>query len=116
VIAHPEVAWEVASIADQVGSTDYIIKAVAAAPAGSTIGVATEVHLVNRLDAETPGVTVKSLDPVVCPCATMARIDPVHLCYTLEQLVQGEVPNRITVDPTIARSARVALQRMLDIT
>jgi quinolinate synthase len=116
VIAHPECSHEVCSIADQVGSTDFIIKAVAAAPAGSTIAVGTEIHLVNRLDAETPDKTVVSLDPLVCPCSTMFRIDAPHLAWILENLVEGRVLNQITVDPETTEWAKVALQRMLDIT
>jgi quinolinate synthase len=116
VIAHPECAHEVCSIADEVGSTDYIIKAVAAAPAGSTIAVGTEIHLVNRLEAETPDKTVVSLDPLVCPCSTMFRIDGPHLAWILENLVEGRVLNQITVDPRTTEWAKVALQRMLDIT
>jgi quinolinate synthase len=116
VIVHPECAHEVVEVADQVGSTDYIIKAVASAPAGSTIAVGTEIHLVNRLAAEHPDRTVVSLDPVVCPCSTMFRIDAAHLAWILEGLVAGEVRNRITVDPSTAEWARVALERMLAIT
>ena len=116
VVAHPECAHEVCSIADIVGSTDRIIRAVAEAPSGSTIGVGTEIHLVQRLDAETPDKTIVSLDPLVCPCSTMFRIDAPHLAWTLESLVDGRVPNRITVDEDTAHWARVALERMLDIT
>jgi quinolinate synthase len=116
VIVHPEVPHETVALADQVGSTDYIIKAVAAAPAGSTIGVGTEVHLVNRLGQENPDKTVVNLDPLVCPCSTMNRIDEPHLAWVLEQAVLGNIVNRITVDAETAESARVALQRMLDIT
>jgi quinolinate synthase len=116
VIAHPECAHEVCSIADEVGSTDYIIKAVAAAPAGATIAVGTEIHLVNRLAAETPDKTVISLDPLVCPCSTMFRIDAPHLAWVLENLVEGRILNRIEVDPLTTEWAKVALQRMLDIT
>jgi quinolinate synthase len=116
VITHPECAHEVCELADQVGSTDAIIRAVEAAPSGSVIGVGTEIHLVNRLDAETPDKTVISLDPLVCPCSTMFRIDAVHLCWVLENLVEGRVVNRITVDPTTAEWAKVALDRMLSIT
>ena len=116
VVAHPECAHEVCSIADIVGSTDRIIRAVAEAPSGSTIGVGTEIHLVQRLDAETPDKTIVSLDPLVCPCSTMFRIDAPHLAWTLESLVEGRVPNRITVDEDTAHWARVALERMLDIT
>jgi quinolinate synthase len=117
VIAHPECAHDVCELADQVGSTDYIIKAVEAAPAGSTIAVGTEIHLVQRLANETPGgKTIVSLDPLICPCSTMFRIDAAHLCWVLENLVEGTVVNRITVDPGTAEWARVSLQRMLDIT
>jgi quinolinate synthase len=116
VIVHPECAHEVVELADQVGSTDYIIKAVDAAAAGSTLAIGTEIHLVQRLAAEHPDKTVFSLDPLICPCSTMFRIDAAHLCWVLENLVDDNVVNRITVDPDTAEWARVALQRMLDIT
>ena len=116
VVAHPECSHEVCSIADQVGSTDFIIKAVAAAPVGATIAIGTEIHLVNRLDEESPDKTVVSLDPLVCPCSTMFRIDAAHLAWILENLVEGRVLNQITVDENTTRWAKVALQRMLDIT
>ena len=113
VVVHPECAHDVVEAADQVGSTDYIIRAVADAPTGSVIGVGTEIHLVKRLDDETPDKTVVSLDPLVCPCSTMFRIDAAHLAWILEGLVEGEVRNRIVVDEDTATWARVALERML---
>jgi quinolinate synthase len=116
VVVHPECAHEVVEVADQVGSTDVIIKAVDAAPAGSVIGVGTEIHLVQRLAAEHPDRTVVSLDPLVCPCSTMFRVDAPHLAWVLENLVAGNVVNQIKVDDETAENARVALQRMLDIT
>ena len=116
VIAHPETSHEVCALADQVGSTDFIIRAVEAAPAGSTIAVATEIHLVQRLDAETPDKTIVSLDPLICPCSTMFRIDAPHLAWVLESLVDGRVINQITVDPGTTEWAKVALDRMLTIT
>jgi quinolinate synthase len=116
VLVHPECAHEVVALADTVGSTDRIIRAVNEAPAGSVIGVATEIHLVKRLADEHPDRTVVSLDPLVCPCSTMFRIDAAHLCWVLESLVEGVVVNRITVDEDTASWARVALERMLAIT
>jgi quinolinate synthase len=116
VVVHPECAHDVCEVADQVGSTDYIIRAVEAAPPGSVIAVGTEIHLVQRLDAETPDKTVVSLDPLICPCSTMFRIDAPHLCWVLENLVEGNVVNRVTVDPDTTGWAKVALERMLDIT
>ena len=76
VMVHPECAHEVVELGDVVGSTDAIIRAVDAAPSGAVIGVATEIHLVKRLDDESPDKTVVCLDPLVCPCSTMSRIDP----------------------------------------
>jgi len=115
VIVHPECAHEVVELADEVGSTDAIIRAVEAAAPGTVLGVATEIHLVKRLADEHPDRTVVCLDPLVCPCSTMSRIDPPHLAWVLEGLVEGEVRNRITVDPDTAAWARVALERMLAI-
>jgi quinolinate synthase len=116
VVAHPECAHETVELADEVGSTDYIIKTVEAAPAGAVLAVATEIHLVQRLAAEHPDKTVFSLDPLICPCSTMFRIDAAHLAWCLDHLVAGEVVNRITVDAETAKWARVALERMLAIT
>jgi quinolinate synthase len=116
VVVHPECAHEVVEVADQVGSTDFIIKAVDAAPAGSVLGIGTEIHLVQRLAAEHPDRTVVSLDPLVCPCSTMFRIDAPHLAWVLENLVDGTVVNQIKVDSETADDARVALDRMLAIT
>jgi quinolinate synthase len=116
VIAHPECAHEVVELADQVGSTDFIIRAVDRAPTGASVAVATEIHLVQRLATEHPELAIESLDPLICPCSTMFRIDAAHLAWVLDHLVAGEVVNRITVDAETAEWARVALQRMLDIT
>jgi quinolinate synthase len=116
VVVHPECSHEVVAAADQVGSTDFIIKAVDAAPPGSVLGIGTEIHLVQRLAAERPDRTIVSLDPLVCPCSTMFRIDAAHLAWVLENLVEGNVVNRITVDEETAGWARVALERMLEIT
>ena len=46
----------------------------------------------------------------------MFRIDGPHLAWVLENLVEGKVVNQITVDPETAKWARVALERMLEIT
>jgi quinolinate synthase len=115
VIVHPECSHEVVERADEVGSTDFIIRAVEAVPAGSTLAVGTEIHLVQRLSAEHPDRTVVSLDPLICPCSTMFRIDGAHLAWVLENLVEGRVVNRIAVDEQTAQWARVALERMLAI-
>lgn len=116
VVAHPECAHEVCELADHVGSTSFIVKTIEAAPPGTTFAVGTEIHLVSRLNNETPDKTVKSLDPELCPCSTMSRIDGPHLAWTLENLVQGNVVNQIKVDDDVTKWAKVALDRMLAIT
>ncbi len=115
VIVHPECSHEVVEMADEVGSTDYIIGAVAAAAPGSVLAVGTEIHLVERLARRASRQTVVSLDPIVCPCSTMFRIDLPHLAWVLDGLLEGEVRNRIVVDEATAADARVALERMLAI-
>jgi len=115
VIVHPECRFEVAQAADQIGSTEGIIKAITAAPAGSEWAVGTEIHLVNRLGKELKDRAVISLDPSVCVCTTMFRITPVHLLWALENLGAGNVVNRISVDERTRHYARVALDRMLSL-
>ena len=113
VIVHPECRLEVVQAADSFGSTEHIIDAVAAAPAGTTFAIGTEINLVNRLQHEHPDKTIFCLDPVICPCSTMYRVHPGYLLWVLEHLVAGDVVNRITVDPETRRDALVALDRML---
>jgi len=117
VISHPENALAVCEKSDYVGSTEYILKTVRAAQSGSHWLVGTELNLVNRLADEMrpKGVTVEFMSPTVCMCSTMFRTDPQHLAWTLDNLVSGEVVNRIQVPRNVAEPAHVALQRMLDI-
>jgi quinolinate synthase len=116
VIVHPECAHEVVEVADRVGSTERILQWVESAPAGAALGIGTEIHMVQRMAHEHPDKTIVSLDPLVCPCSTMFRIDAPHLAWCLDNLLEGQVVNQIAVDPRTSEWARVALQRMLDIT
>ena len=116
MIAHPECTFDVVQAADASGSTEFIIETVRSSPRGSVWAVATEVHLVNRLRHElAPDRTVVTLDPFGCLCSTMFRVSPNHLLWILEGLVNGEVHNRILVEPETKRWAKLALDRMLDI-
>lgn len=113
VLVHPECRHEVVNAADLVGSTEYIIKTIEAAPAGSAWAVGTELNLVRRLALAHPDKQIMFLDKAVCYCSTMNRIDLPHLVWALEELVAGRVVNQITVDPDTAHHARVALDQML---
>jgi quinolinate synthase len=116
VLVHPECRHEVVTAADHVGSTEYIIRTLENAPAGSAWAVGTELNLVRRLANRHPDKRVMFLDRTVCYCSTMNRIDLPHLVWALEELVAGRVVNRITVDEQTAHHARVALDRMLALT
>ncbi len=116
VMVHPECNFEVVRQADKVGSTSYIIKTVEQAPPGSKWAIGTEHHLVNRLKKEHPEQFVTTLAPYACECATMYRISPESLMDVLENLKDGRVKNQIIVEDSEKKWARVALERMLEIT
>ncbi|MEU6271391.1 quinolinate synthase NadA [Streptomyces populi] len=115
VLVHPECKHEVVAAADHVGSTEYIIKALEAAPAGSKWAIGTELNLVRRLANRfaPEGKEIVFLDKTVCFCSTMNRIDLPHLVWTLESLAEGNLVNRIEVDKETEAFAKLALERML---
>lgn len=117
VISHPECSYEVCKASDYVGSTEYIIKTIAAAESGTRWLVGTELNLVSRITEEfkPQGKIVQFMSPMVCMCSTMARIDPQHLAWTLENLVSGNVVNQIKIPQNEAKLAKLALDRMLKI-
>ncbi len=117
VISHPECSFEVCKLSDYVGSTETISRTIAAAPPNTRWLVGTELNLVNRIAEELKpqGKIVQFMSPLVCMCSTMARIDPQRLAWTLENLAEGNVVNRIEVPERDAVPARTALQRMLEV-
>ena len=114
IIVHPECAREVVALADFAGSTKTIIDMIQKAEPGSKWAVGTEMNLVNRLAKQMRDKEVFSLNPVMCACLTMNRIDLPHLLWALESLEKGEIINPITVDPDLAAKAKWALDRMLE--
>ncbi|WP_292993777.1 quinolinate synthase NadA [Nitrosomonas sp.] len=117
VISHPECSFEVCKASDYVGSTEYIIRTIAEAKGGTRWLVGTELNLVSRITEEfrSQGKIVQFMSPMVCMCSTMARIDPQHLAWALENLVNGNVVNQIKVPQDEAKLAKLALDRMLKI-
>jgi quinolinate synthase len=117
VIVHPECRWEVCQKADGIGSTEGLLKMIREAPSGTMFAVGTEIHLVNRMGKEfaAEGKKVITLDDSGCLCTTMLRISPQHLCWVLENLVEGEIVNQIKVSDDVKHWARLALDRMLEI-
>jgi quinolinate synthase len=115
VMVHPECRWEVVQKADYSGSTAAIVKKIEAAPPGSEWAIGTEVHLINRLAKAHPEQKIIVLSDCQCLCTTMYRIDLPHLCWVLENLLEGKVVNQIKVDAHTRKWSMVALERMLAI-
>jgi quinolinate synthase len=117
VISHPECCFEVCKASDYVGSTEHIVKTIKEAAPNTRWLVGTELNLVERLAREVlpEGKIVQFMSPTVCMCSTMQRIDPQHLAWTLENLAEGNIVNRISVPPHEAELAKLALERMLAI-
>lgn len=115
ILVHPECSWEVTQAADFAGSTKFIIEQVKAAPEGTKWAIGTEMNLVKRLAASYPEQSIVSLNPEMCPCLTMNRIDLPHFVWVLEELQNGKVMNEIRVDDETADQARKAIQRMMEL-
>jgi quinolinate synthase len=115
VLVHPECRHDVVTKADLVGSTEFIIRTVEAAPPGTSWAIGTELNLVRRLADRHPEQRISFLEQTVCFCSTMNRIDLPHLVWAMESLAAGRVVNRIEVDEDTARWARIALDQMLSL-
>jgi len=129
IIVHPECEKAVVDLADDSGSTEYILKTIRASAPGSRWAVGTEVHLVNRLAAEmaAQGVSVRMLSECQCLCTTMYRIDQPHMLWVLDTLcglrVKGGTPeqaepkavNVIRVHAEVRELALKSLDRMLSL-
>ncbi len=115
VISHPECSFEVCKQSDYIGSTETILKTVKEAAPNTRWLVGTELNLVERLAQEVKheGKTVQFMAGTICMCSTMQRIDPQHLAWTLENLVEGKVVNQISVPEHEAKLAKISLERML---
>jgi len=113
ILVHPECNYDVVRLADFCGSTNFIIRTIEQAPPNSKWAIGTEMNLVNRLIAMHPNKQIQSLNSTMCPCLTMNRIDLPHLLWTLDNLANGRILNRIQVKEPIASNAKLALERML---
>lgn len=113
VLAHPECRPAVIELADFVGSTSAMLKAVEAAPEGSTLVVGTEWHLVNRLAQKYAGI--KTVIPLFHSiCSDMSKTGEEQLLAVLRGIVAGTA-RPLCVNPAQAELGRKALQTMLDV-
>ncbi len=115
VVVHPECPKETVEVSDANGSTQFIKNYVEQQPAGAKIAIGTEINMVARLAESNPDKIVECLDDKVCPCSTMYMIHPAYLMDVLERIIDGEVPNQISVSKSVEEGSLLALERMLSI-
>ena len=115
VIVHPECPRETVDASDANGSTQFIRNFVQQQKPGTSIAIGTEINMVARLAKEHPDKKIECLDDKICPCSTMYMIHPAYLMDVLEKLVDGSVPNQISVPKDIQNGSLLALERMLSI-
>ncbi|MCC7429899.1 quinolinate synthase NadA [bacterium] len=115
ILVHPECDFDTVQKADLVGSTSFIINSIKNSGTGSKWAVGTEINLINRLAKENPDKFITSLSPYSCHCSTMYRISAEALMIVLENLVVDKVLNQIKVPENIAKDAKTALSKMLEI-
>jgi quinolinate synthase len=114
IMVHPECDRNVVELCDRAGSTEQIIKALAASEPGSHWVIGTEDHLVARLNDKYPDRTVTCLSPERPTCLQMAQIELPYLLWVLEGIVSGELVNVVSPAPEIVAEAKISLSRMLE--
>ncbi|MGB9920722.1 MAG: quinolinate synthase NadA [Moorellales bacterium] len=108
VLVHPECPPEVVERADFVGSTEAMLRSAREAEAKEFI-VGTEVGLLHRLRRENPEKTFYLLSPdLVCPPMKLTTLEKIARCLR-------EMAPEVRVPEAIARRARRALERMLEL-
>lgn len=110
LLIHPEAPSPVAAQADKTGSTKAIIDAVKAAAAGERLLIGTEDHLVQRLKAAYPALTIEPIRPILC--RDMGLTTPEQLLRVLQSWPEETL---VRVDDSLVPDARICVQRMLEI-
>ena len=111
IVVHPECHPSLVEASDGNGSTTFLIKYAAEAPAGSTVYIGTEVNLVNRLAKQYKGE--KAIKPLLSSqCDDMAKITVDNLSKLLENI---KTAPPVHVSDAIKKPAKLALERMLEI-
>jgi quinolinate synthase len=111
VAVHPECDPAVVKEADFVGSTSQLIKYVKELPLEQKVVVGTEYNLVNRMREKNTYV----LSATKPECPTMNETTLEDLYKVLKSIDEGQPINEIFVEPEVAKYAKLALDRMLEI-
>ena len=116
IVVHPECAPEVVNLADFVGSTSQIIKYVRSLPLEQKVAVGTEFNLVNRLRPKLNGInTTFVLSSTKPECPTMNETNLRDLLDCLLAYEDGAPINEIKLDNDTQKWAKIALDRMLEL-
>ncbi|MCW4030960.1 MAG: quinolinate synthase NadA [Candidatus Bathyarchaeota archaeon] len=108
VMVHPECSTEMRQTADFVGSTSKMCIYARKNPA-KTIIVGTEEGLLYRLRKENPKKQfIMAYSDAVCPNMKLVSLDRIYASLKVEK-------NVISVQESIAQKARIALERMFEV-
>ncbi|STP10928.1 quinolinate synthase NadA [Helicobacter magdeburgensis] len=116
IVVHPECDPSVVDLADFVGSTSQIIKYVQDLPLEQKVAVGTEFNLVNRLRPKFEGkqtTFVLSSSKPQCPTmneTTLQDVYDVLLAYEDNKPI-----NEVFLDSEVQKWAKIALDRMLEL-
>lgn len=113
IAVHPECKPEVVQKADFVGSTSQIIAYVKNLPDSQAVAVGTEFNLVSRLRPKSHNTFV--LSSTIPECPTMNETTPMDILKLLQAYDQGRVHNEIFLDEKIRSDAKMALDKMLEL-
>lgn len=117
VIVHPECSFEVVQASDFSGSTNALIKMVDEAPDGSVFAIGTDNNLVARIKKKYEGKkAVHFLNFFSCSCVTMNRIRLPHLAWNLDNILNGDETQKITVADNIAKDSIKSIETMFSLT
>jgi len=111
IATHPECKPEVCEMSDFVGSTSQLIKYIKELPLEQKVAVGTEFNMVNRLREKNTYI-LSSTKP---ECPTMNETTLKDLYETLKSIDNQEYKNEIFVDDNTIKWAKVALDRMMEI-
>ena len=108
VLVHWECAPEVIAEADYCGSTSQMAKYIAEHPGLKRLYLATECEMSANLAAEYPNIEFVRTCNIFCEHMRKITLD--KILYSLEHDV-----HEVTVDEEVAKRARVAIERMLEV-
>lgn len=116
IVTHPECSPEVVEMSDFVGSTSQIICYIASLPPTQRVAVGTEYNLVNRLRKPIDGVNYTYVLSSTKPeCPTMNETSLEDILKVLEAYQANEPYNEIKLDEKVSSLAKVALEKMMEL-